>query len=141
MKRILFLDIDGVLNTRPGSLDEDKLALLKGILDSTQARAVISSSWRKYTHMMDRLYAIDWLEEAICGHTPDLAREVNGLWHSPRRAEEIIEWLGGSKEPHYVILDDWPMQELSDRHIQTDPHVGLTKEQSDKAIEMLLEKS
>lgn len=136
MIRILFLDIDGVLNTRPGSLDEDKLELLQDIVQNTGIRIVISSSWRKYSHMMDRLYAIDWLEEAIVGHTPDLAREVNGLWHSPRRAEETLEWLKANKPVKYVILDDWPMQELSDRHVQTDPNIGLTEELAAKVIRL-----
>lgn len=135
--KILFLDVDGVLNTRPGSLDEDKLGLLKGILDQTGARVVVSSSWRKYTHMMDRLYAIDWLEEDIIGMTPDLAMEINGFWHSPRRAEEIKDWLDGYKEVTYAILDDWPMQELSNRHVQTDMNVGLTKELADIVVKLL----
>ncbi|MBP5684453.1 MAG: hypothetical protein J6X02_04270 [Bacilli bacterium] len=65
--KIIFLDIDGVLNTfqtfreihyefqltglRRVAIDEDKVALLKEIVDNTGALIVLSSSWRKYGKM------------------------------------------------------------------------------------------
>ena len=50
---ILFLDIDGVLNTHEndpevmcGQIHRDKVQLLNGVLRDTGARIVLSSAWR-----------------------------------------------------------------------------------------------
>ena len=53
--KVIFLDIDGVLNedttpTRTQScalfIDQEKLLRLKRIIDATQAKIVLSSTWR-----------------------------------------------------------------------------------------------
>ena len=50
MKKIIFLDFDGVITTYKSKwkLDQEKLDLLKEILDATNSEIVISSSWRHY---------------------------------------------------------------------------------------------
>lgn len=76
MERIIFLDVDGVLNNgswamemydkgirvyRDGILYEPALERLKRIVDATNAHIVVSSSWRQiptaYGHLKD------WLEK------------------------------------------------------------------------------
>jgi hypothetical protein len=54
--KYIFLDIDGVLNTLNGNykrfcgvnIIEEKLLLLKRLVDATNAEIVLSSSWRNY---------------------------------------------------------------------------------------------
>jgi len=58
--KIIFLDIDGVLNSlkydrnrtvKQGNIDETRLPLLKKLVDETGALIVLSSSWRKHWEM------------------------------------------------------------------------------------------
>lgn len=51
MNKYIFLDIDGVLITEKGygELDVFCQLQLKNIVDVTNAKIVISSSWRKHT--------------------------------------------------------------------------------------------
>ena len=67
--KVIFLDIDGVLNTfqtfkeinleeqltgfRRVAIDIDKVLLLKEIVEKTGAKLVLSSGWRKYGKMKD----------------------------------------------------------------------------------------
>lgn len=55
--KIIFLDIDGVLNStkydrerkqNDGNIDITRLALLKRLVDSTNAKIVLTSTWRKF---------------------------------------------------------------------------------------------
>lgn len=49
--KIIFLDFDGVITTVASHwcLSLEKMQLVKQIVDATDAKIVISSSWRKYT--------------------------------------------------------------------------------------------
>lgn len=117
--KILFLDIDGVLNssayrTQMGMqyfseiIDRRKMPLLKHIVEETGAEVVLSSTWRKfwnpgenqldpagqYIHHIFREYGL-WIHSK----TPVLERAG--------RNEEIQAWL--EQYPYidgYVILDD-----------------------------------
>ena len=74
--KVVFLDIDGVLNSvafdrertnGQGNIDKTRLPLLKQILDETGALIVLSSSWRKH-----------WVKDAyLCDH---LGEEMNNLY-------------------------------------------------------------
>lgn len=47
--KVIFLDFDGVMNTfNDKILQDDKLALLAEIVDKTQAKIVLSTSWREH---------------------------------------------------------------------------------------------
>lgn len=57
MRKIVFLDIDGVLNSekydrqrtaQDGNIDETRLVFMKELIDYTNADIVLSSSWRKH---------------------------------------------------------------------------------------------
>lgn len=118
--KIVFLDVDGVLNSRSyfnslprGTLyqdiDETKVELLKQIIDQTQAEIVLSSTWRglkdlgemnqphpMYTYLVETLakYGL-----SIMSHTP-LIQENRPL--------EIYTWLNNRVDTieAFVILDD-----------------------------------
>lgn len=148
--KFIFLDIDGVLNginyvKDSGKfgvvVDPERMELLKTIVEETDAKIVLSSSWREHWNSMSndcdeigleinkifrehKLYIYD--------KTPDLRF---------KRAEEIKAWLADYPgTTHYVILDDekFTDRQLLPHHIKTfDETGGLTKEDSIQAIKIL----
>jgi len=136
--RVVFLDIDGVLNnpnTRRGSilsLDPVCIANLNRITRETGARIVVSSTWRRFDGINDILGHRGIIAEII-GITPDLDRD---------RGSEIAEWLRYSTRffdvSGVVILDDDnDMGRLSDHLVQTDPVIGLSDADADRAVQIL----
>lgn len=167
--KVIFLDFDGVLNSscyaarliKAGKPTQDEKgrelfdpAVIKRfnrIVDQTEAKVVISSSWR-YLGMktmkdiwqerglhgqiigMTSLYAVD---EFIIEH--GLEWLTNGIEVGSPRAVEIETWL----QEHdcinnYVILDDMPMSAALQPHfVQINPILGLLRAQAEKAVEIL----
>lgn len=153
-EKVIFLDVDGVLNddhtssrTKTTSyvfVDEAKILLLKQIVEATQAKIVLSSTWR-YDRNDPRLNG-DFLElkEALAAHglefysfTPE---EVTG---HKKRGLEIKSWLNTHSEvKQFVILDDelfdYERRGLLHRVVLTDAEDGgLTEEHVQDAIEIL----
>lgn len=153
--KVIFLDIDGVLNSRSydiardmtmqSAIDVTRLKLVKEIVDSTGAHIVLSSTWRR--HWSGKAENCDETGRYInstfdsCGlqiydKTPDLGVGAE-------RKDEIAEWLGLHTETTeaFVIIDDNPFGwgELGDNLVKTDPnfHCGLEPEDVSKAIEIL----
>lgn len=142
--KVIFLDIDGVLNCentfkkansriRTKMICGDKVAELRNIIDSTGAKVVLSSSWRIGMRMETEKelgkYGID-----IYDCTPYI-EAVRGL--------EIKEWLSRNKDvSSFVILDDevYDMEEYvaSGKVVQTSFRgSGLTPEHAEMAIRIL----
>lgn len=151
--KVIFLDVDGVLNedttpTRTRSrvifIDQEKLLRLKRIADATGAKIVLSSTWRYDRD--DARYNGDFLElqEAFrkaglefYSYTPE---EVTGR----KRGVEIKAWLGLHPEVNrYIILDD-ELFDFKKRGLL--PHLiktefcdgGLTDAHTQEAINLLL---
>lgn len=130
MKPLVFLDIDGVLNTHEfdsevmcGQIHKDKVERLNRILRATGANIVLSSAWRYLIHRGEmNLMGMEWLfrshgilADRLIGITrPDtMVREVYrgdpGTWPlCNERGKQISDWLianpgWGSK---YVVIDD-----------------------------------
>lgn len=124
--KIIFLDIDGVLNVYPqghdkwGSIFHDHfIENLKYIIDNTGAKIVITSTWRN-GFIIDDVY-IDGLNGMIqmwsdrnlpgevIGITPDLMMETGSTL---QRGVEIDMWIDeyqnskNIKIDNYVIIDD-----------------------------------
>jgi hypothetical protein len=141
--KVLFLDVDGVLNTRPGSLDEDKLSLLREIVDQTGCEICVSSSWRTVEYMMRKLVAalLNW---GIPRYfvTPEL-KETPLAWGfqmARPRNEEIFAWLHTRRETveTYCILDDTKAADTGEgRFVQTDESVGITPEKAKEVVRIL----
>ena len=148
---IVFLDFDGVLNTEQyqarltmdgkptkdawGPLF-DPLAVenLRHILDDIDAQIVISSSWR-YAHSLGSLRMM-WEVRGLPGEIRDtLACGATYI----SRGEEIDCWLERNNRPDYVIIDDlddfFPAQR--DYYVETNPIVGISEADAQKAIEIL----
>lgn len=153
--KVIFLDIDGVLNSRAydkkrdinaqTNIDETRLPLVKRIVEETGAKIVLSSTWRE-----------DWEKD------PDICREdgvyINQMFSKfgleifdktpflgicADRSEEIKTWL--EETPHkiesFVIIDDYRFGwgSLSDNFVKTNPNFGLGLEEVHvlKAIKIL----
>ena len=135
-ERVLFLDVDGVLNSartppdpaRPGFaawLDPVHLAPLNRILVATAARVVVSSSWRVGRSVDDlrTLLGNFGVAAPIVGMTPVLPQRP--------RAEEIAAWLDANPVAAYAIVDDDVVAEdgpLGERLVRTSMLRGLTDE-------------
>jgi hypothetical protein len=139
-RKIVFLDIDGVLNgdryieaRGPQASDElwtsadlDPLAIqaLNALIQQTGAKVVVSSSWRHH-HTLDELR--DVLRER--GFVGDLI-DVTPRMHGEPRGVEIRTWIRVQSTPNLriVVLDDEaPTAELDSRWVRTDPTCGLTE--------------
>ena len=103
--KILFLDIDGVLNSRAydcrrnwngqTNIDETRLPLVKEIVEKTGAEIVLTSTWRR--HLDGAMNACDEAGEyvvstfskhglRIFSKTPDFGRGAS-------RRDEVAAWL------------------------------------------------
>ena len=150
--KIIFLDVDGVLNfsecwTRPenkgkcGKIwDNECVAQLNRIVKETGAKIVVSSSWRILKEHYNAVLNEMGIEGEILGKTPTRlpVTNINGV----RRGDEIQSWMDTQDiEPieKFVILDDdSDMCHLKEYLVQSDfMDKGLTKDLADKAIEML----
>lgn len=105
--KVIFLDIDGVLNVHMQKHDEYGAVFhpqfvenLKTIIDKTGAKIVISSSWRH--DGLDRMKAM-WKDRNLPGEVIDITPYFN---HYSIRGLEIDKWNQEYKPENYVIIDD-----------------------------------
>lgn len=150
--KVVFLDIDGVLNCteslrlvgKPRPFHRDSVAALNRILSETGAVIVVSSSWR-YGQTLETLQEILRGEGVHPCLVVDKTQEyeTQGLWSLGclPRGKEIQNWIDAHPElTEYAILDD-----DNDVFVDTDPaHVvhttfdrGLTDEHATRAIQIL----
>ncbi len=137
-QRILFLDIDGVLNSEEyyrnssnsgkdfSRFDPSSVSLLKAIVEEFSLKIVISSTWRygavdrlmhelKKNKLLDYLYH-DWFTPVI---------------HPAHRGTEIKLWLDLHPEvSDYVIIDDDNniLEEQKNNYVKTSLHLGMNNE-------------
>ena len=148
MTKLVFLDIDGVLDTYKSHymLDPVLLDRLGRILERTGAKIVVSSSWRA----MDVAETIEFMTDPdnpcvghnpfpytdkIIGITPILFSVAEGDIDRPAtRGEEIAAYLKSHPCDSYVILDDCD-EVFSDQQ----PHLVLVNDEvglSDADVEI-----
>ena len=167
MNRIIFLDIDGVLNSNfwndfhqreisDGTLvDVEKVKLLSMLVKRTNAKIILHSGW-KYWFDQDlkplRLEAENLVmllkkEELLLGGvTPDHSTEEirRNKKFSLVKASEILAWLAEHKDvDNWVVIDDLDLhsKEIEMHQVKTDPNLGLTIDDVYKAEKMLLSQS
>ncbi len=138
-KRVLFLDVDGVLNTTNSSslfsLTKPTLRQLKRIVEATDCHIVLSSTWRlvpdAFRHL-SRVLAYRGMH--ISGITPNLDPATQGHVY---RGREIKAWLAENPSTtNYAILDDMSETFMEDLpgFFRTDEATGLTEDIADKVI-------
>ena len=146
--KVLFLDIDGVLNTpkmlgRFGIdfIDNILVALVARIVRETDCKIVLSSTWR--IDKQDLMLATRELAEQgliIYDCTPVITR--SGGWESGgsvRRHEEIQSWIDQNPVTRFAILDDDPDACIEGSFFRTDENRGLTVQIAEQIIQHLLD--
>lgn len=138
--KILFLDIDGVMNTMELLTPEngyryicpERVKLLKHIVDETGCKIVLSSAWR--TAKRER----NMVREALAKENLKFISETPITCAYPR-CNEIMEWLmmAGQTVEDYVILDDWEDAGIKGHFFHTHEDVGLTPEMTEDIISYL----
>lgn len=135
--KILFLDIDGVLNSDRSCMafdgyphdfseaglakfDNVALGLLRRLVRVTECSVVLSSTWRMYYTPEQ---ASEGLQVPVIDVTPDL-----GSYET--RGSEVAAWLDQHPEVEaFAIVDDIPVFDafpaLQARFVQTNPLIGL----------------
>ena len=155
----LFFDIDGVLNTgrysnhlvdnglcetdADGYLFPEAVKNLQYIIEETDAKIIITSTWR-LDGDMQALWRNRDLAGEVIGVTPTIQKEKAigkiKIWYG-HRGIEVEEWLSANATaPYkYAILDDEDdyLPSQSDHLVLADPMTGITKEVADKVISLL----
>ena len=163
MRRVVFLDIDGVLNSNfwnenhqreisDGTfIDESKVKLLCKLIKDTDAQIILHSGWkywfdsdlkplRREAQNLRGLLEKEGL--TIADVTPDHAADEvkKSKKFSLVKAGEILAWLGQHKDvDSWVVLDDLDLHsvEIEMHQVKTDRRIGLTIEDVEKAKRML----
>jgi hypothetical protein len=158
--KIIFLDIDGVLNNqlwyvktqgqhrKQFDLDPDNIKYFNSIIEKTQAYVVLTSTWRlgRTNEECQNILNAAGFAGQVLDLVPDLRRGDIGKY--VLRGNEIYAWMKNHETlvgapyheyKNYVILDDdsdmlyWQRNNL----ILIDPYVGLTPNSAYRAIKIL----
>lgn len=138
MRRVIFLDFDGVLAPirrwdRYGNLEPACVRVLNEIVAESGADVVVSSTWR-YGRTAVELQAM--LEAA--GFSGRVVDTTPTDTPSGSRGDEIGAWLAEHAVSGYVIIDDHSdMGQLQAHLVQTQPAHGLQPADAVRAIATL----
>lgn len=147
MQKVVFLDIDGVLNNKDTKeltprgfigIDNNLLVNLKFLVGSTESSIILTSSWKDMQNTdEDYVYLADKFKSAGL----EISDKTYEEWAS-KRGVGIRNYLNSHDDiQEYVIIDDFNFdfyeQDLYPHFVWTDPANGLTKEDADRALEIL----
>lgn len=140
--KIIFLDIDGVLNyeNSKSKIEDEKVELLKEIVDRTGAEIVLSSDWRYWLGEPDE--DIKLLLSVLEKYGSKLLSSTPLTTHCYRGAEIhqwLEEWKGETVESFVILDDNIDMKPYMDRLVQTDFKRGLCRKDVDMAVRILSE--
>jgi len=158
-KPVLFLDVDGVLHPFNGdkhhsqvtTFHRDCMQHLQHIVSATNAEIVLSSSWRNFASMRNRLQANlseydlsfnRWVEpDSVSSDT----RSVSG-----QKMSKILSFVMAYNPSEWAVVDDEDLvalggidpssvmvQLFSFRFVHTDASTGLTKVDAEQIINLL----
>ena len=159
----LFLDVDGVLNTAQmferHALHPKLLRRLKAVVDETDARIVLSTTWRMCEEnervLIDALIDQGMNPNVVVGRTPVLGLADlhwsgdHGTLAETRRASEVVRYLDTSpavEKGRWAVVDDLDVlrvddpsirQRLEGHFIRTAVESGLTQTCCDALIALL----
>ena len=129
--KVIFIDIDGVLNSMSCKakfeglpfVEDEKILLLKEIIDYTGAKVVLSSTWRYGWYAMEHIEHPDESDlrdirmfKTLCDKLQKFGIELLGYTEDFGRCGEEIsaclkDWQGEPIES-YVVLDDMGGDEI-----------------------------
>lgn len=139
--KVLFLDVDGVLNSlawcakQPAMkraedmLDPQAVKRVIRVCEATGAVIVLSSSWRHAPNLVAKLREVGL---PIIDVTPSLSD--NPRWI------EISAWLSrhkGEKVERYAIIDDDADADITDHFVRTYPKYGMYGKHEKQLMEIL----
>lgn len=139
--KVIFLDVDGVLNSYerggPRAISKGKLKKLRDIVWCSDAKIVVTSSWRLEPKAYAKLKRyLSYKGMYIFDRTIDMQ-------DAAPRGDEITFWLDEFQElgiDGYVILDDMHESQFEDHVynlVQTDSNEGLTDKDVLIALDIL----
>lgn len=151
--RVIFLDIDGVLNSEEWDkyvqsftygarfnscylLSQEMILRLQNVVFQTNAEIVLTSSWRTNERAMDALR-----RQLSLYHLS--IRDSTVSYAYGNRVDEVKLWLEShSNVTSYVIVDDYDDGFSNDEvliahFVQTNYFQGLTSEEAEKIVEIL----
>ena len=159
MSFVVFLDIDGVLNTGEDTnapqdrfgdaFNPDAVENLSKVIAETGAVIVVSSSWKFFgLDKMQEMWKERNLPGQVIGITPNtisdemlLNANLDDMDSLGFKGLEINEWLSkhGKLIDKYAILDDENnfLPEQQPHFVQTNPKCGITKEDAKRVIKIL----
>lgn len=161
MTKVIFLDIDGVLNNREAFKKQWRsngvkvlcpaaVLRFRRLVAYTGAKVVLSSTWRRHADMVSYLRSHHVLdachEDWHTKHNVSVPLMADSDGRAPflvsvGRGGEIAEWLDRHPEvTEFVVLDDDPdALECGHPHrvVSTLYEIGLTEEDFDKALNMI----
>lgn len=137
--KLLFLDIDGVMTTDEGMINNEKLysfssscvEVLNKILSSNNVRIILTSSWRTVfdVEKQCRIFKENGVKQLPMGQIKDLGYKYRNL--------EIKSYLENRKVEGFVILDDMQIEGFDDNFVLIDPRKGLSEEHVERVNEVL----
>lgn len=138
MRRVIFLDIDGVLAPirqwdRYGELDPRCIEVLNEIVTRSGADVVVSSTWRygKTAAELQEILDAAGFAGRVVDTTPTGTPGAS-------RGDEIAAWLAQNRVSGYVIIDDHgDVGSLRAHLVQTHPARGLSPADAPRVIETL----
>ena len=158
MLKLIFLDIDGVLNCsstkerieRYVGVDSNKLNLLKQIVDATNAKIVLVSTWKEYWYKEPQRkskqdFLAQYLDERMSEFDLKISDKTDN-YYMVNRGEGIKEYIAnlehlGIEVSNYIIIDDEIFDYLSTKMtkklVRTSFKNGLQEKHVKKAIAML----
>lgn len=158
--KVLFLDIDGVLNcVYPTPSDDNEwvdldewryglnpqlVARLRFIIANTDCKIVISSSWRHHTNYAPYQPNRNWrdvLAEKLHRTRDEVFAGETTMDKQGRRGVEILQWLSDHPTNSFCVVDDEVVDILpyidNSKVVKTDMKYGLTIEDARRIIDVL----
>ena len=135
--KVIFLDIDGVLNTNSDrEISNDKLKLLSELVSKTGADVVLSSSWRNWWNNpiinIPGSFITNWKNQFLDNN---ISITLTTELECPKNLS-IEKFIIQHDVKHYVVLDDEPIDIAN--LVKTNGDVGLTQSDCLKAAQLLL---
>lgn len=153
--KLIFLDVDGVLNyggckSRAPSgclgIEEEKVKLLRKIIDKTGAIVILTSTWK--TEWFPTAFISElpkdgrYLEEQLAKHNVFIRAKTEDLSWS-QRGLGILDFINNWSEPveSFVIIDDESFDfknvGIKGKHVKTSFADGLLQRHVSQAIKVL----
>lgn len=130
--KVIFLDIDGVLNTtKDRNISDEKLKLLSDLASRTGAEVVLSSSWRNWWNHpktnVPESFITNWKQQFYRNKLfvtkttePEIPKGIS-----------IERYIKNNQIENFVVLDD---ENITDKNlVLIDNNYGVTEEDCSKA--------